>query len=324
MIKALKAARDSISPCSPPVWAKLGHLQTLFGHLLPSPALSEKGQTFLVDLNQDSEQIHTTYIKGSTSSVVYLFHGLGGSADAAYMQRTALVARLLGHHVFINNHRGCGDGIGLATEPYHSGRAEDLSKVIAFGRNMLPNHFHIAIGFSLSANALLLLSAGQRASILPDVAIAVNAPINLNRASIKLTQGLNRIYDRSFVYELSNYIKKNRPQDISLLKTVKTLRDFDEVLTAPIGGFLNRDDYYENCSAKKYLEFIKIPTVLLTSENDPFVSSIDYKEAKLSASTILHIESHGGHMGYIDSKGVGYERWLDNALKIYMMALSQL
>jgi hypothetical protein len=324
MIKALKAARDSIYPCQPPIWAKTGHIQTLLGHLLPSPAVSEKGQTFLVDLNQDSEQIHTTYIKGSTSSVVYLFHGLGGSADAAYMQRTALVARLLGHHVFINNHRGCGDGIGLATEPYHSGRAEDLSKVIAFGRNMLPNHFHIAIGFSLSANALLLLSAGQRASILPDVAIAVNAPINLNRASIKLTQGLNRIYDRSFVYELSNYIKKNRPQDISLLKKVKTLRDFDEVLTAPIGGFLNRDDYYETCSAKKYLELIKIPTVLLTSEDDPFVSAIDYKEAKLSSSTILHIESHGGHMGYIDSNGVGYQRWLDNALKIYMMALSQL
>ena len=139
MIKELKAARKSISPCHPPFWARTGHLQTIFGHLLPSPALLEKGEVFNVTLDKESERIHTTYIKGQTSIVVYLFHGLGGSAQATYMQRTALVARSLGHHVFINNHRGCGEGIGLATGPYHSGRAEDLSQVIAFGRRMLPN-----------------------------------------------------------------------------------------------------------------------------------------------------------------------------------------
>jgi predicted alpha/beta-fold hydrolase len=321
MIEALKLARASISPCRPPLWALTGHLQTILGHLLPSDELLEKGVELSVTLENENEKIHTIYLKGETKIVVYLFHGLGGSAEATYMKRTANIARSLGHHVFINNHRGCGAGIGLATEPYHSGRAEDLSKVVAFGRDKLPNHFHIAIGFSLSANALLLLSAKVRADVLPDAAIAVNGPIHLDRASVKLTQGLNRIYDKRFVLELSRYIKSNRSKDASLLKNVKTLRDFDEQFTAPIGGFENRANYYGTCSAKEYLEQIEIPVVLLTAEDDPFVGVTDYKEAKLSDSVVLHIEKHGGHMGYLSRKGLGYSRWLDGALLNYLLAM---
>lgn len=323
MIEALKQARASISPCRPPLWAMTGHLQTILGHLLPSPELSEKGVELSVTLENENEKIHTTYLKGETEIAVYLFHGLGGSADATYMKRTANIARSLGHHVFINNHRGCGAGIGLATEPYHSGRAEDLSKVIAFGRKKLPNHFHIAIGFSLSANALLLLSAKVRADVLPDAAIAVNGPIHLDRASVKLTEGLNRIYDKRFVLELSRYIKSNRSKDTSLLKDVKTLRDFDEKFTAPIGGFESRDNYYKTCSAKDYLEHIKIPVVLLTAEDDPFVGVVDYKESKLSDTIVLHIEQHGGHMGYLNRKNLGFSRWLDEALLSYLLAMGQ-
>lgn len=322
LINELKNTRDALPPCLPPIWAKTGHLQTIMGHLLPSPKVVEKGEPLNVTLESENERIHTTYIKGETKLVVYLFHGLGGSADATYMQRTALIARELGAHVFINNHRGCGEGVGLATEPYHSGRAEDLSRVIAFGRKMLPDHRHVAIGFSLSANALLLLAARVRADVLPDMAIAVNGPINLDLASIKLTQGLSKIYDKRFVLELKDYIKLNRPKGVALVGKVKDLREFDELYTAPIGGFKNRADYYATCSANQYLKQIEIPTVLLTAEDDPFVSAEDYKNSVLSDKVVLHIEKHGGHMGYLNRKGLGMERWLDRALRAYLKSAS--
>lgn len=318
MIFLLKQTRASIPPCVPPIWARTGHLQTMLGHLLPSPVLKEKGEVLSVTLEKETERIHTTYLKGTTKIVVYLFHGLGGSAEATYMQRTALIARKHGHHVFLNNHRGCGEGVGLASEPYHSGRAEDLSKVIDFGRKKLPYHFHIAIGFSLSANALLLLSAKVRASVLPDMAIAVNGPIDLDRASVKLTEGLNRIYDKRFVLELLRYIKRNRPHGLRVIQRVKTLREFDELYTAPIGGFQDREDYYRTCSARQYLPLIEIPTVLISAEDDPFVSSEDYSSAKLSATTVLHLEKHGGHMGYLTKTGRVHGRWLDYALEAYL------
>ncbi len=323
IILSLQSARKSIPPCSPPPWALTGHLQTILGHLIPSPTVTEKGKHLNVTLEKETERIHSTYLKGISKFAVYLFHGLGGTAEASYMQRTALKAQELGHHVFINNHRGCGMGAGLATEPYHSGRADDLSRVIAYGKEMLPGHKHIAIGFSLSANALLLLAAKVRAHVLPDFAIAVNGPINLDRASINLQKGLNKIYDKRFTAELETYMLRNRPEDVGDYSLVKDLRDFDEIYTAPLGGFKSRADYYETCSAKKYLPQISIPTVIITAEDDPFVSVQDYREASYSPTTLLHLEKHGGHMGYLSKKGLGFERWLDMALATYLNVISQ-
>lgn len=321
LVEKLKSARKTIPACTPPIWASTGHLQTILGHLIPSQKVTEAGVHLNITLEKETERIHSTYIKGATNIVVYLFHGLGGSADSNYVQRTAIIARSMGHHVFINNHRGCGKGVGLATEPYHSGRAEDLSKVIQFGRELLPEHKHIAIGFSLSANALLLLAAKVRADVQPDMAIAVNAPINLDRASIKLQQGLNKIYDKRFTRDLELYMKQNRPEDIGDYSLVKDLRDFDERYTAPLGGFKSREDYYETCSAKKYLPEINIPTVIITAEDDPFVSIEDYREATYSPTTALHIEKVGGHVGYLEKSGWGYGRWLDRALGTYLEVL---
>src|SRR5690606_22088653 len=115
---------------------------------------------------------------------------------------------------FLTNHRGCGEGAGLATGPYHSGRAEDISSVIAYGRELFPDAKHIAIGVSLSANALLLLAAGQRASIKPDLAIAINAPIDLEKSAINLKSGLNRIYDLHFLKSLKKYLMKNNNENL--------------------------------------------------------------------------------------------------------------
>lgn len=320
MIERLQATRKKLAPVKPPVWAKTGHLQTILGHVLASPVLEEKGEKLNVTLEKEEERIQTTYLKGETKSVVYLFHGLAGTAHASYMQRTALIARKLGHHVFLNNHRGCGDGVGLASEPYHSGRAEDLSKVIEFGRKKLPGHHHIAVGFSLSANALLLLSAAERGHVLPDVSIAVNAPIELDVASYNLTRGLNRIYNLRFMIDLRKHVKVNHPENFKLIKDVWELRHFDAAYTAPVGGFQTRENYYRTCSAKQFLPRLKIPTVILSAKDDPFVSFKDYLEAQIGSLGVLHLEDHGGHMGYLSQGEKGYERWLDHALEEYLKA----
>ncbi|MFP5386725.1 MAG: YheT family hydrolase [Bacteriovoracia bacterium] len=322
IIEGLRQVRTRIPPCTPPLWARTGHLQTILGHLIPSEKVADSGIPINVTLEKETERIHSTYLKGTSNFAVYLFHGLGGTAEASYMQRTANKALSLGHHVFINNHRGCGMGAGLAAEPYHSGRADDLSKVIEYGRKLLPGHKHIAIGFSLSANALLLLAARVRAEVQPDFAIAVNGPINLDRASLNLQRGLNKIYDKRFTAELETYMKKNRPEDVGDFSLVEDLRDFDQRYTAPLGGFKDRADYYDTCSAKQFLKDINIPTVIITAEDDPFVGVQDYQEASYSPLSVLHIEKHGGHMGYLMKKGLGFERWLDLALATYLKKIT--
>src|SRR5207253_11084785 len=137
--------------------------------------------------------------RGKSPVVVSLFHGLSGSIDADYMQRTAIQYLALGHSVFLVNHRGAGEGEGLAKHPYHSGRAEEVSQVVHYLGEIFPKKKQVTAGFSMSGNIILYLLSGQRGSHLPDAAITVNAPINLSSCSAALTQGFNRLYDFRFV-----------------------------------------------------------------------------------------------------------------------------
>lgn len=318
MLDQLKKIRDSIPPCEPPVWASTGHAQTILGHLIPSRDLGGGGNSHLIELESPEERIHALHLEGKRPAVVYVFHGLGGDIDSGYMRRTAAIANQAGFSVFLANHRGCGQGAGLARGTYHSGRGDDLSRVIAYGKKLYPGHRHVAIGFSLSANALLLLASGARGETLPDAAIAVNAPIHLEHASYQLTRGLNRIYDVRFALDLKRYLKVNHPHIPNRMRIWDDLRRFDELYTAPMGGFESREHYYESCSALPHLKNIRVPTVLLSAMDDPFVDGSFYRSAVVSDQVVLHLEENGGHMGYLAKRGLGYYRWLDEAIARYL------
>lgn len=322
VLNKITQVHPSITSCAPPIWAPTGHLQTIIGSLLPTPNLPTASRIFHIKTSDSADLLHTTYFEGTKPIVTYLFHGLGGSIDSPYMKRFANIAHSLGHHVFLTNHRGCGEGAGLASGPYHSGRAEDISSVISYGRELFPESTHIAVGVSLSANALLLLSAGQRAKVKPDLAIAINAPINLEKSAIKLKSGMNRIYDQHFLKSLKKYLIKNNSENLKDYFLINDLHEFDNIFTAPTGGFKNREEYYTTCSAKQYLSQIDIPTVIITAEDDPFVDASDYLDAKYSASTLVHIEKCGGHIGYLRGHGYGYKFWIDEVIEKYLRSMS--
>lgn len=307
----------NLEPCHPPKWASNGHLQTLAGHFLPSPKLHNKGKSFVIDTD-DHDRLVGHLLEGDSSVVVYIFHGLAGSADSTYVHRTAQVALKMGHTVILGNHRGCGEGAGLAKGPYHSGRAEDLSSFIAYGKQRFPNKLHVAIGFSMSANALLLLMSGARGEVKADRAIAINGPIDIAAASMALKKGFNRVYDldmylgaRKHAYQGNHPILKT-----TKLPYVSTLYHLDQIFTAPTGGFKDRQDFYSSCSSLGHLSQIDHPTVIITAEDDPFIPIESYRRARFSDSVIFHSEKVGGHMGYISHSKtkLGTYRWQDYAI----------
>ena len=263
--------------------------------------------------------------EGTSSTVVYAFHGLAGSTDSTYIHRTSILAQKLGHTVFILNHRGCGEGAGLARGPYHSGRAEDLSAAIAAGRELYPHHRHVAIGFSMSGNALLLLLSGERGEVKPDAAISVNAPIDLYKASLLLNKGLNRIYDIKFYQQCRRDVFAAQHEVLKQIKIPRlaTIYDFDSIYTAPAGGFRNREHYYETCSTHQLLAKIDTPTIVLTAKDDPFVPFESYERARLGKNVLLHAEDYGGHMGYLTREKTPLRtfRWQDYALYESLKAL---
>lgn len=314
--------------CHSPRWAKGGHAQTIAAHLLPSPKLRDCGEDLEIAL-EDGDRLSCTLLPGESKTVVYVFHGLAGDANQGYMHRTAQVARSLGHAVVLVNHRGCGRGQGLARGIYHSGSAPDLGQVMDWGRKRFQGARHIAIGFSLSGNALLLLLTGARGGTQPDAAIAVNAPIHLTHAALRLRQGLNRLYDLNFVTLCRRYVRHRERRGLTRRKysipILASVYDLDEIYTAPEAGFASRQDYYDSCSAMPRLKSIRVPTVLLTAKDDPFVDYRDYLAAELSPTCVLQIEDEGGHMGYLSRSrtSLGTKRWLDYAIWHYLSRLGE-
>ncbi|MGE0527870.1 MAG: YheT family hydrolase [Bdellovibrionales bacterium] len=310
-----------LEPCDPPVWASTGHAQTILGYLLPSPRLRSKGRRVEIPL-EDGDRLVGFVEPGESKTVTYIFHGLAGSTDSSYVHRTSILAQRMGHTVFITNHRGCGEGLGYAKAPYHSGRAEDLAAVIEYGRRLFPGHRHLAIGFSLSGNALLLLQAGRRGQTKPDAAVSVNAPIHLARTAVLLRQGLNRIYDAKFYRQCRRDILRGCAKEDwhGRIPWWATLHDFDNFYTAPAGGFANREDYYLSCSTHNVLGDIATPTVVLTAADDPFVPVQSFYEAQVSEHVLMHIEPFGGHMGYLSRQKTpfGTRRWQDYALSVIL------
>ncbi len=314
-------------PCKPPTWARGGHLQTLLGHFIPSVPFCAASQVMQIDLD-DGDKLALSYFKGNTNLAVYLFHGLGGDSSSGYMRRMMKHLTEAGHHVFAVDHRGCGKGEGQARKPYHSGSAADISRVLSYGKSLLHDCLHLAVGFSLSGNALLLLLAENNISIThPDFAISVNPPIHLEKCSLLIKSGMNKIYDINFSKKCRAQVQRRvkagliDPHSISIFSSVY---DFDEIYTARAAGFIDRSHYYQSCSTYERMHQIQTPTFILSSYDDPFISYQDFKNAKKSSQVYCHLEPVGGHMGYIGRKHPRFgRRWLDYALMLQIEAIAE-
>ncbi len=315
-------------PCAPPWWARGPHAQTILGHFLPSrvePFDDGRARDVRVEL-ADGDVLVGRHIQRGDQVCVTLLHGLSGSSEADYMRRTAAVCLARGYSVTAFNHRGCGAGAGLAGGAYHSGRWDDVADMLEESRRLAPGARQVAIGFSLSGNALLLLLA-RRDPRVPDFAIAVNPPVDLAACSDAISSGRNRLYDLRFLAHCRRSLKTRARagflKRVPHVPALATLRQFDDIATAPLGGFADADDYYSTCSTYQRLDRIERPTVILTSADDPFVDPAAYAGQERSAWVHLHVEPVGGHVGYLAARKtpLGTRRWLDYALDHYLAQL---
>jgi predicted alpha/beta-fold hydrolase len=311
----IRLARPALA-CEPPFWARGPHLQTIAANYLPSPVQQLPWERVRLDLD-DGDALALRVLEGDSGTVILLFHGLGGSADGHYLRRAAARFYALGHSVLAVNHRGAGEGAGWSRRSYNSGSTADLAAALRFCRSRFPGQLRVAVGFSISANMLLLL-LGRDGGELPDRAIAVNPPVDLEACSRRLSAGFNLCYDQYFVRRLRREVMR-RPGALAL-PAARTLREFDAVYTAPQAGYPSRDAYYAQCSSGPHLDRIQVPTVILTSLDDPFAPGGDVLQCALAPAVQLHAEPFGGHMGYLSRNLAGF-RWLDYALEHYLRGL---
>lgn len=307
----------------PPVLLKNPHLQTIFADLFSFEKSVDAGQLHTISL-PDRDQIVAEYYPGINSFCIILCHGLSGNGRSSYNLRLLKVLKSKGFHVVLFNHRNCGPGWGLSSRPYHSGRGEDIGEAVKYFRELTKCRVGV-VGFSMSGNASLRLLAHTQKlfpqsaqDYLPDFCIVSNPPINLKRASILINQGFAKIYQMNFINAFRGLLRRLEKED--LIEVIShqfqwstSIFQFDEQFTAPNSGFKDAEDYYQQCSTYQQLQQVSVPTLIITSQDDPFVDVQDFLLNKKSATVTIDIQQHGGHMGFLhrDKTPLKNHRWLD-------------
>ena len=255
--------------------------------------------------------------KRRDAPVLVLVHGLEGSSDSNYMRGIGEKAFHRGFHVVRLNQRNCGGTEALTPTLYNSGMSGDYRAVLeelSEGDGFEQIFF---AGYSMGGN-LLAKMAGELGDSAPPAlrAICTVCPsIDMAPCADALERWDNYPYQRHFVSGLmAHYAQKvklfPRLYSTNGLPPIRTVRNFDDYIVAPRFGYRDAQDYYESVSAKRVTMQIRVPFLLITAQDDPFVPYSLFLAAKVVDNPAIRFiaPAHGGHCGFI-SKHSGAERF---------------
>lgn len=241
---------------------------------------------------------------GATRRTVVLCHGLEGHSRRNYMLGMAHAFLVRGWDIAAMNHRGCSGEPNRGPGSYHAGATDDVRRVI----EATCGDGEVAlVGFSMGGNMVLKLLGedGEASRSRVRAAVAFSVPVDLGAGCDELCRPKNRLYHERFMRRLRHKIHvmaTRHPDrvDASHLSRIRNLRDFDDHYTGPLHGFADANDYYANCSSRRFLAGIRVPALLANAANDPFLAPSCYPRAEAEASPWLHLEipPHGGHVGF--------------------------
>jgi uncharacterized protein len=294
-----------------------GHVQTIASFLLRRRFSLAKPEERLVEVEPGVRVLcHCHWQPSRESSLtVIVVHGLEGSSESKYMMGVAEKGIAAGMNVVLMNQRTCGGTDRLAPTLYHSGRSADVAAV---AHHLLQDdgisRFALC-GFSMGGN-LVLKTAGEWGSAGPQefVAVAAVCPaVDLAASADALHLPLNRLYEQYFLLKLRARMRIKAScfpgkYDLARLRGLKSLRDFDDKVTAFYCGFTGASDYYSRSAAANVIQEISVRTYILNAANDPFVRILPETRKKIHANpSITFVETEdGGHCSYIGERN-GYD-----------------
>ncbi|WP_292935613.1 alpha/beta fold hydrolase [Noviherbaspirillum sp.] len=299
-----------------PSWLPGGHLQTIFpATCIAKPEVAYRRERWQTP---DSDFIDIDFVDGQQGRpFIVMFHGLEGSSDSHYARALMAHVTSLGWSGAVPHFRGCSGELNHAPRFYHSGDAQEVDWII----RRLADRYRARIskfyatGVSLGGNALLRwLGESQHQAEIIDAACAISAPLDLAGGGAALSRGLNMIYTRVFLQTLKPKCLQKLKQFPSLfdretMLRARTLYEFDNIVTAPLHGYRDTDDYWNRASAKHVLSDITVPTLVLNAQNDPFLPP-QHLPSAASPCVTLDYPAHGGHVGFAVGGPPGRIDWL--------------
>jgi uncharacterized protein len=247
-----------------------------------------------------------------TKKLAILSHGLEGSSQGSYMKGMTRALNRSGWDVLCWNYRGCSGEPNLTARLYHSGDSEDLSTVVEYVRSSGIYKKISLVGFSLGGNVVLKYLGEKGDAIASEIegSVCFSVGCDLESSARILAKPENRPFMQLFMKSLREKIQQkldlfphhftDRLFKLNHLPKINCFLELDELYTAPMHGYTSAKQYWDNCSAKKFLSGIKVPTLLVNAVDDPMLGEESYpiEEAKKSQFLYFEMPKHGGHLGF--------------------------
>ena len=295
-------------------WAARRRLQ------LPEP------ETRLFQVTSDTQVLAHCYWQGDRRAhpTLLALHGLEGSSTAHYMLGLADKARRGGFNAILLNQRNCGGTEHLGPGLYHSGLTQDAAVVIKELAHRDGLDRVVVAGYSLGGNLALKLAGEYSPEALPTLAAvcAVSPVLELEACVQALERRSNFIYQWNFVRNLKGRMRRKastHPGAFSLdpLATIRTVREFDDAYTAPHFGFASAAEYYHRAAGMRVVDRIRIPALVVSAADDPFVPVAIFQDPSLAANPNIRlvVTEHGGHCGFLGpSTGADDGYWAERMI----------
>lgn len=291
----------------PPFYLFNRHLQTIVPSLFRRVSHLPYRRERILLADGDFLDLDWSQVQGQALAIIS--HGLEGSSDRPYIRGMVRALNRAGIDALAWNYRSCSGESNKALRSYHMGATDDLQQVVAHALQQ-PYQTIYLVGFSAGGN-ITLKYLGEDPDSLPrqvKKAAVFSVPCDLQGCSDTLSRPENRIYLRRFLKSLKKKLElkaRDYPGDLDLkgYELLQSFPAFDDRYTAPLHGFKDARDYYTRCSSRQFLSAIRIPTLLVNAENDPFLSPDCFPVSEADANPNLYLEMprSGGHVGFTQS-----------------------
>jgi uncharacterized protein len=317
-------SKFTVEPFHPRRFVTSGHAQTIVGNFLPRQNLLPAPEERLFSVEPDVQVLCHCHWQAErqTAMTLVVVHGLEGSSESHYVIGLGSKAWSVGMNVVRMNMRNCGDTEHLGPTLYNSSMSADVG---AITRTLIADdglQKLALVGYSMGGNLILKLLGEWGSQTPPQVkaAVGVSPVMDLAPSADALHRPANRVYEWKFLRGLRRRVLRKAtlyPERYSIaprdMRLVRSLRDFDDYVTAPYSGFRDADDYYTRAASANVLDRITVPTLILHAEDDPFIRVLPETRRKLERNpNITFVETErGGHCAFLANPN-GYDgRWAE-------------
>ena len=298
------------STFKPAGWLRNRHAQTIYPSLpwaWPDRLALRRESLELVDGDVTAvDWVHASDDLPQTTPLLIILHGLESSAESSYARMLMQAATASQWRCCVLHFRDCGDCRNRLPRRYHAGETNDLRCLLDTLQKNGNTGPLLAAGYSLGGNVLLKYLGESAAQSPLRAAAAVCVPLDLNECAEALNHGFSKVYQHYLLKNMKRAVARKFDRHTAAFDWQRTMRartfaEFDDAVTAPLHGFVDKDDYYDRCSSVRYLHSIAKPTLIINALDDPFMTpDVIPHQDRVSEHVSIEVADSGGHVGFIE------------------------